>query len=184
MRAEPITLQHTAHDTVWVPDAQNVAVQVQANDRRDYLAPGISRKWGRAVVGYERNSFGEQMAPDIIVNEPVEVTFRTAIEDELRARGVSIDPNAAFLVVVDIDVFFNDFKVEFLHPESIADSAMDVKLLSRDGTTVYKRHIATESRLPGMGTQLARIALNKALDDAIDTLFGDWKFSSSLLRCH
>jgi hypothetical protein len=68
-----------------------------------------------------------------------------------------------------------------MHPESTAVFAMDVKVLSSDGTTAYARHIAAQGRLPGTGTQFARVALDKALDDGIDTLFGDWKFASALL---
>jgi len=184
MRAESIALQHTQHQAVFTPGAQNVAVSVQVNDKRDYLAPGISRKWGRAQVGYGRNSFGEHVAPDIIVVEPVETTVRKSIEEELAARGIRIAPTAPLQVVVDINVFFSDFKVGFMNPESSAVFAMDVKVLSSDGTTAYARHIAAQGRLPGTGTQFARVALDKALDDGIDTLFGDWKFASALLLGH
>ena len=92
-----------------------------------------------------------------------------------------VEGDARFQLVIDIDVFFSHFKDSFSHPESIADLTVKVTVTSNEGNGLYTRRIATEGHCPGIGTGNARVALNKALDDAIETLFIDWQFASSLL---
>lgn len=184
LHVDRITLQHTQKNGVdVVPGAANISVIVKANDRRDYLAPGISRKLGKAVVGYGRNGLGEGTYPDIIVTEPVELTLKRSIEDELRARGFRIDPNSSLLIDIDINTFFNDYKVGFIRSDSVADLNFDVKVTSKNGRVLYLRRIAEQGHKDWASTMSgedARAALNKALDNGLNALFSDGAFMSAL----
>lgn len=182
LHVDHISLKHTQQQTAAaVAGADSVVVSVKANDSRNVLAPGISRKLGQAVVGYGRNGLGEQTYPDIIVTEPVALTLKRSIEDELKARGFHVDGIADFIVEVDIRNFFNDYKVGLIFSESVADLNMDIKVLSSKGALLYSRNIAVQGRKAWASTMRgddAEIALNRALDNGINALFGDNAFLS------
>lgn len=184
LQVDRITLQHTQQKGIGVvPGAANISVVVKANDKRDYLAHSISRKWGKAVVGYGKNGLGEETYPDIIVTEPVELTLKRSIEDELKASGFHVDQNAKFVIEIDINTFFNDYKVGFILSDSVADFNMDVKVLSNKGHILYSRRIAEQGHkvwASTMSGEDAKIALNRALDNGINTLFSDGTFLSAL----
>ncbi len=183
IREERITLYHTQLKVNTIPEAANIVVAVQVNDKRDYLAPGISRKWGKAVVGYGRNGLGEETYPDIIVTRPVEQTIRQAVESELKARGFRVADDANLQIVIDINTFFNDYKVGFLRSDAVADLDMHVKMLS-NGENRFSRQIAAQGRTAWaatMGSRDAEAALNMALDNGIDALFDDDAFIAALL---
>src|SRR5262249_10689160 len=109
------------------------------------------------------------------------LTVETSVESELVARGFRIGADATFKIVIDLEVFFNDYKPGLGHSESVADLQMNVSLFSKDGNRLYARRIATQGRYPKIGTEYARRMLNTALDKGIDTLFDDWAFASFLL---
>lgn len=183
VKEERITLHHTQLKVNAIPQAATIAVGVQVNDKRDELAPGISRKWAKAVVGYGRNGLGEETYPDIIVTTPVAQTVRQSVESELNARGFQVADNATLQIVIDINVFFNDYKVGFIRSDSVADLNMDVKVLS-NGNNRYSRRIVAQGHTAWAATMESRdaeTALNMALDNGIDALFGDDTFISALL---
>lgn len=186
LHVDRITLQHMQQKKILeVPGAANISVVVKAIDKRDYLAPGISRKWGKAVVGYGRNGFGEETYPDIIVTEPVELTLKRSIEDELKARGFQIGQNANLIVEIGINTFFNDFKVGFILSDSVAELNIDVKVLSNTGYILYSRKIVEQGHKAWASTMSgedAKIALNGAIDNGINALFSDCAFMSALLH--
>lgn len=184
LHVDRITLQHMQQKEIRVvPGAANISLVVKAIDKRDYLAPGISRKWGKAVVGYGRNGLGEETYPDIIVTEPIELTLKRSIEDELKARGFQIDQNANLIIEIDINTFFNDYKVGFIWSDSVADLNIDVKVLSNTGYILYSRIIAEQGHKAWASTMSgedAKIALNRAVDNGINALFSDGAFISAL----
>lgn len=182
-REAHVTLRHTQHQVTPIPAAENMTVGVRVNDKRDYLAPGISRKWGKAVVGYGRNGLGETTYPDIVVTEPVAMTIKQSIESELTARGFRVADNAKLQVVVDVNVFFNDYKAGILRSDAVADLKMNVSVLL-NGDSRYSRQVAAQGHVAWantMGSQDAETALNAALDNGMDALFGDGAFVSALL---
>jgi lathosterol oxidase len=180
IREDRITLQHAGHQGAVVHGAQDVVVEVEVSDERGPSAPGSHRRRG-AMVGHWRNQLGEEIDRDIVVSEPLEASFKRFVEGELGARGIRVEGRARFRLLIDVEAFSSAFKVGFVHPEAVADLEMNVALLSGGGSLLYTRRIATQGRCPGNGAENARIALNKALDDGIETLFGDWEFASALL---
>ena len=93
-------------------------MSVQVNDQRQEKSNKVSCK---------KNGFGMEMAP-IITNEDVTVTIRHAMEQELRARGFSIDNHAVVSILADLIRFWNDHKTGFFSGDAIADLNMTISV--------------------------------------------------------
>ena len=179
-----ITLKHTQQQGInTIAEADKITVSVKANDKRDFLAPGISGKWGKRVVGYGKNGLGEQTFPDIVVTEPIELTLKKCIEDELTVRGFHVNENADFMIEIDINKMFNDYRVGLIISDSVADLNMDISVLSNTRKVLYSRNITVQGNKTWASTMRgedARVSLNKALDNGINLLFSDGEFLSVL----
>jgi len=185
LQVDRITLHHAQQVGVdTIPGAGQVSVAVYVYDRRDTVAPDLFGKWGKAEVGFGRNGLGEQTYPDIVVTEPVELTLKRAIEDELKARGFHVDRHADYAMTIDVNTFFNDYKVGIILSDSVADLNMEVRVLSNDGRVRYSRTISAQGRkalASPMDSFDARIALNRALDQGIQALFDDRALLNTLI---
>ncbi len=157
-----------------IAGAENVAVNVQVTDQR----------LDRSKVSSKKNGYGMEMAP-ITAAEDVAVTVRRAIEKELQARGFQPGSDAARVdIAADITRFYNDHKMGFFAGDAVADLNLSVSVKSRNGALLYSKQIVAQ----GMekNTQLAsgnnaRIALERALENGMKTLFDDRAFVSALL---
>ena len=157
-----------------IAGAENVSVNVQVADHR----------LDKSKVSSKKNGFGMEMAP-ITAAEDVAVTVRKAIEKELQARGFQLGSDAALVkVAADVTRFYNDHKMGFFAGDAVADLNLSVSVKSKDGALLYAKQIVAQGK--EANTQLAtgnnaRIALERALENGMKTLFEDQAFLSALL---
>jgi uncharacterized lipoprotein len=175
LTTERIELQYNQQQGVsQIPGANNVSVSVQVADQRQ----------DKSKVSSKKNGFGMEMAP-ILVTEDVAVTVRRAIEQELRARGFQLGSDAALVqIAADITRFYNDHKTGFFAGDAVADLNMSVTVKSKKGDLLYTRQVVAQGIEPN--TQLmtgnnARLALNRALENGMKSLFEDQAFLSALV---
>lgn len=176
LTTDRIELQYNQQQGVaQIPGARNISINVQVTDRRQ----------DKNKVSSKKNGFGIEMAP-IIAAEDVAVTLRRAIEQELRARGFQLGPDAETVQIkADLTRFFNDHKTGFFAGDAVADLNMSVTVKSKKGDLLYMRQIIAQSIEPN--TQLAtgnnaRLALNKALENGMKYLFEDQTFLAALVN--
>lgn len=154
--------------------ASNISVNVQVADQRQ----------DKGKVSNKKNGFGMEMAP-IFATEDVVVTVRRAIEQELQARGFQLSSDAALVrIAADLTRFYNDHKMGFFAGDAVADLNMLVTVKSQKGEQLYSRQIVAQGIEPN--TQLssgenARLALNRALENGMKSLFEDQAFLSALV---
>ena len=157
-----------------IAGAENVSVNVQVADQR----------LDKSKVSSKKNGFGMEMAP-ITAADDVAVTVRKAIEKELQARGFQLASDKALVkVTADVTRFYNDHKMGFFAGDAVADLNLSVTVASKSGTLLYSRQIVAQGK--EANTQLAtgnnaRIALERALENGMKTLFEDQAFLSALL---
>ena len=175
LTTEQIELNYTQQAGVAkVAGAENVSVNVQVADQR----------LDKSKVSSKKNGFGMEMAP-ITAAEDVAVTVRKAIEKELQARGFQLGSDAALVkVAADVTRFYNDHKMGFFAGDAVADLNLSVSVKSKDGALLYAKQIVAQGK--EANTQLAtgnnaRIALERALENGMKTLFEDQAFLSALL---
>ena len=158
-----------------IPGANNVSVSVQVDDQRQE----------KEKVSSKKNSYGKEMAP-IVATEDIAVTFRRAIEQELQARGFQIDSDMAqVLIAAVLTRFYNDHKMGFFSGDAVADLNISVNINSRKGELLYTRQVNAQGIEPN--TQLAsgenaRLALNRALENGMKSLFEDQAFLAALIN--
>ena len=125
-----------------------------------------------------------EMAP-IIAIEDVAVTVRRAIEQELRTRGFQLGTDTALVqITADLTRFYNDHKTGFFAGDAVADINMSVTVKSKKGDLLYTRQIISQGIEPNtqlMSGENARLALNRALENGMKSLFEDQKFLSALM---
>ena len=175
LTTDHITLEYKKQDAVAeLAGAKGVKVSVEVNDIRQE----------KSKVSSKKNGYGMEMAP-ITAAEDVAVTVRKAIEKELQARGFQLGSEAALVkIAADLTRFYNDHKMGFFAGDAVADLNMSVIVKSNSGALLYSKQIVAQ----GMekNTQLAsgknaRIALERALENGMKTLFEDQAFVSALL---
>lgn len=157
-----------------VSGANSVTVSVQVNDQRQ----------DKSKVSSKKNGFGMEMAP-ILANEDVAITVRRAIEQELRSRGFQLSAEAALVQIeADLTRFYNDHKIGFFAGDAIADLNMSVIVKSKEGELLFSKQIAAQGIEPNtqlMSGENARLALNRALENGMKSLFEDQAFLSALV---
>jgi uncharacterized lipoprotein len=157
-----------------IPGASGVTVSVQVNDQRQ----------DKSKVSSKKNGFGMEMAP-IIASEDVSITVRRAIEQELRSRGFQLSSDAAVVqIAADLTRFYNDHKLGFFAGDAIADLNMSAIVKSRKGELLYSKQIIAQGIEPNtqlMSGENARLALNRALENGMRSLFEDQAFLSALI---
>ena len=157
-----------------IAGADSVSVNVQVTDQR----------LDKSKVSSKKNGYGMEMAP-ITAAEDVAVTVRKAIEKELQARGFQLGSDAALVkVAADVTRFYNDHKTGFFSGNAVADLNMSVTVKSKSGALLFSKQIVAQGK--EANTQLAtgnnaRIALERALESGMKTLFEDQAFLSALL---
>lgn len=175
LTTEQIELNYTQQAGVSrIAGAESVSVNVQVADQR----------LDRSKISSKKNGYGMEMAP-ITATEDVAVTVRKAIEKELQARGFQLGSDAALVrIAADITRFYNDHKIGFFAGDAVADLNMSVTVKSGSGVLLFSKQIVAQ----GMekNTQLAsgknaKLALERALENGMKTLFEDQAFVSALM---
>jgi len=175
LTTEQVELNYTQQAGVSrIAGAETVSVNVQVTDQR----------LDKSKISSKKNGYGMEMAP-ITAAEDVAVTVRKAIEKELQARGFKPGSDAALVrIAADITRFYNDHKIGFFAGDAVADLNLSVIVKSNSGALLYSKQIIAQ----GMekNTQLAsgnnaKIALERALENGMKTLFEDRSFVSALL---
>jgi uncharacterized lipoprotein len=160
-------------NAVPVAGASAVSVKVDITDSRSI----------KDRVGAKKNGFGMDMAA-IISNDDVAETVKRAVHAELTDRGFKL-ADGDVLLLIDLNKFYNDFKVGFWAGDAVAEVTMQAEIKKSDGSIVYSKLITGEGKNTNIqlasGTN-AKIALDAALADAIAKLFGDPQFIDSLLK--
>jgi uncharacterized lipoprotein len=125
-----------------------------------------------------------EMAP-ITAAEDVAITVRRAIEQELQARGFQLGADTALVkIAADITRFYNDHKIGFFAGDAVADLNLSVTVKSKSGDLLFSKQIIAQ----GMekNTQLAsgnnaKLALDRALENGMKSLFEDQAFVSAMV---
>lgn len=157
-----------------IAGADNITVNVQVADQRT----------DKTKVSSKKNGYGMEMAP-ITATEDVAVTIRKAIEQELQSRGFQLGSDTALVkIAADVTRFYNDYKMGFFSGDAVADLNMLVTVKTRTGNQLYTKQIVAQGIEPN--TQLAtgnnaRLALDRALSNALKILFEDQSFLSALI---
>lgn len=175
LTTDRIELQYNQQQGVaQIPGANNVSVNVQVADQRQ----------DKSKVSSKKNGFGMEMAP-ILAIEDVAVTVRRAIEQELRARGFQLGSDAALVqIAADLTRFYNDHKTGFFAGDAVADLNMSVTVKSKKGDLLYTRQVIAQGIEPNtqlMTGENARLALNRALENGMKSLFEDQAFLAALV---
>ncbi|QXE89806.1 YajG family lipoprotein [Geomonas subterranea] len=153
--------------------AQSVVVDVKVKDNR-LIQDKVSCK---------KNGFGMEMAR-IITAEDVNITFKKALEQELKARGFAIGPEALVTVDAELNKFYSDFKMGFVSVDALAECSLGVTVKGKKGNLLFSRQYMTEgAERNGMiaGGDNARLALEQALAQGMQKLFADPAFIAALL---
>jgi len=160
-----------------VSGASDVSVKVAVIDQRQ----------DKTTVSSKKNGYGMEMAP-ILAAEDVATTVRKAIESELQARGFTLGSDAALVLIsADLSRFYNDHKTGFFSGDSVADLNMLVSLKSKSGSILYTRMIIAqgiEPKIQLMSGENARLALDRALENAMKTLFDDSAFIAAMVSAN
>ncbi len=175
LTTDRIELQYNQQQgTSQIPGANNVSVSVQVADQRQ----------DKSKVSSKKNGFGMEMAP-ILATQDVAITVRRAIEQELRARGFQLGSDTALVqIAADLARFYNDHKTGFFAGDAVADLNMSVTVRSKNGDLLYSRQVAAQGVEPNiqlMTGENARLALNRALENGMKSLFEDQAFLSALM---
>lgn len=175
LTTDRIELQYNQQQGIsQIPGARNVSVNVQVADQRQ----------DKSKVSSKKNGFGMEMAP-ILATEDVAVTVRRAIEQELRARGFQLGSDSALVqIAADLTRFYNDHKTGFFAGDAVADLNMSVTVKSKKGDLLYSRQVISQGIEPNtqlMSGENARLALNRALENGMKSLFEDQAFLSALI---
>lgn len=155
--------------------AHDVIVYVTVTDNRA----------DKSKVSCKKNGYGMEMAP-ITASEEVSITIKKAIEKELQARCFEVGFNNAVIhMSADLTRFYNDHKIGFFAGDAIAEINLLVTVKNKDGEQVYNKQITAqgvEENTQLATGQNAKRALEKALQNALQILFEDHAFLSSLLK--
>ena len=163
---------------------QQGIAQIEGASRVSVAVDVVDQRQEKGKVSSKKNAFGMEMAP-ILATEEVSTSVRRAIEKELEARGFKLGAQTgAVQVVADLTRFYNDHKVGFFAGDAVAEIILSVVVKSTPGTVAYSRQIiaqGVEANIQLMTGENAKLALNRALENAMKTLFEDQSFIGALL---
>lgn len=148
-------------------------VAVQVDDMR-------SRK---DRVSSKKNGYGMEMAAIVSVNDVADLV-KEAVTTELRARGFQVAESRE-IVKVEVQKFYCDFKIGFFAGDAAAEVTLSAQVHRPDGLIAYSRVIAGEGVEPNIqlcSGENARLALDKALQDAMWKLFTDNAFLDAVRK--
>ena len=157
---------------------QKVALKEQVRVNVDIV--DIRSKKDR--VSSKKNGYGMEMAAIVAENDVADVVAN-AIVAELRSRGFEIGQGHV-IVNAELQKFYNDFKVGFFSGDAEAEVVINTRVQGADKTVRFAKVVAGESKEPNIqlsSGENAKLALDRALADAIARLFSDPAFVDALI---
>lgn len=153
--------------------AADVAIVLTATDQRTQYADRISTK---------KNGYGMEMARILATNDVVDLV-RGALERELKALGFRTDAGG-LPVGVELQNFYNNFKVGFFSGDAVAEVAFVLKVRDPGGALLFSQLYSatgTEANIQLASGENAKAALQKALTAAIRAAIDDQALRQALL---
>ena len=173
LTTDRIDIAYQETGAVPVSGARSVTVAVDVLDQRP----------DKAKVGSKKNGYGMEMAP-IVASEDVGITIQRAFARELKARGFEVEGRPTIQVAAEITLFVNDFKIGFFAGDAVADLIISVSVKSSTGAQLFSRQLVSqgvEQNIQLASGENAKLALERALSNAMKTLFDDQGFIAALL---
>lgn len=173
LTTDRIDIQYHDSGGALVSGARSVTVAVHVVDQRQ----------DRTKVGSKKNGYGMEMAP-IVANEDVTITIEKAIDRELEVRGFRIQGRPTVQLNAEITRFSNEFKMGFVAGDAVAEMILSVSVKSSAGAQTYGRQIVAQGAEPNIQLATgdnAKLALEHALANGIQTLFSDQAFVAALV---
>jgi uncharacterized lipoprotein YajG len=167
-----VTLTYQPTLATPIEGAARVPLQVAVSDLRS---------GDRQRVSVKKNGYGMEMAA-IRSDRPVIELFRAAIEQELQARGFTLDKGT--MVDVEITRLWNDFKSGFFTGNAVAEVGLNVKVKSPTGQMLFTRAISAEGMEKDIqlaSGENAKLALDRGIQTAVAKLLSDREFIAALL---
>lgn len=133
-------------------------------------------------VSSKKNGYGMEMAAIVAENDVADVVAN-AIVAELRSRGFEIGQGHV-IVNAELQKFYNDFKVGFFSGDAEAEVVINTKVQGVDKAVRFAKVVAGEGKEPNIqlsSGENAKLALDRALADAIARLFSDPAFVDALI---
>lgn len=177
-----LTRDHITLDYVPMPSAEKIAeadkiqLKVEISDHRNQ----------RDRVSCKKNGYGMEMA-SILSKKDVNLLIKEALMTELSNRGFTLgnDHQNSVLIDVELNKFYNDFKVGFFLGGAAAEVILNIKVKKADGQFVFSRSVVGSGENQGIvlftGTN-AKITLESALQNAISKIVSDKDFILALLK--
>jgi uncharacterized lipoprotein YajG len=155
-----------------VVGAEAISLTVTGTDRRAQYVDRISTK---------KNGYGMEMARIVATNDVVEVV-RGGVERELKAQGFAMGPGSVS-ITVELQNFYNNFRVGFASGSAVADVALTVKVRNAGGTLVYSQtyDASISNDIFLASGENAKAALEKALTTATRKIVDDRALQEALL---
>jgi uncharacterized lipoprotein YajG len=141
------------------------------------------RTTNRDRVGVKKNGYGMEMASIVATND-LPATVTGAFKTELAARGFGFGTGGADVQVALVR-FYNDFKTGFFSGDAAATVAFNVKVVGRDGGTIFGKYYegnGTEPTLNYASGDNASAALTKALTAAVASAINDPDFIAAVIK--
>jgi uncharacterized lipoprotein len=175
LTTDEVTLAYTPlAPAAVVPGAQAVTVAVTYVEGRH---TNLSR------VSVKKNGYGMEMA-SIISKQSLPQYVTMAVEKELRERGFTIGAGAVTMAV-EVDKFFNDFKIGFFSGDAVSEVTLSCKVTNTAGAILYARTVTGIADIPGVvlaNGSNAKLSLDKAFPNAVSQIMADPAFIRALLQ--
>lgn len=156
-----------------IAGAENVPVRTTVTDDR-----AIKDK-----VSCKKNGYGMEMAA-IVADDNVTNVIRSAIELELESRGFPVKTNGV-PILINLSKYYSDFKIGFWSGTAAAEVTMEVQVKDTKGNYMFSKLLTGEGTEPNCqlaSGSNAKLALDAALQDAVDRLFKDKAFIEALFK--
>jgi uncharacterized lipoprotein YajG len=153
--------------------ASEVTVSVTSKDDRASNKDRVSSK---------KNGYGMEMAPIKAQNDVVVLT-QQAVEKELESLGFKIGGNG-LKVNVDVQTFYNDFKIGFFAGDAVAEVAFSLTVTRMDGSYVYAKSykgIGMNKNVQLASGSNAKAALEEALTNAMEQVIADATLQQAMI---
>ncbi|QLG87162.1 hypothetical protein HQ393_02250 [Chitinibacter bivalviorum] len=168
---DAINLKHQPAQTITkLPQASNQKVSINVFDARA----------DKSKVGTKIDGMGNPAAA-IIATEDVAFVMKKSIESELVQRGFAISDTAPVAMNVNLNAFMSSFDLGFLKLDSKAEIKMSVNIAnSGKNYQLDIQAVGGEKFIQVVDGDNARIALEMAIDNALNQLFADSKVIETL----
>lgn len=162
-------------NVVAIGGAEAVKVQVTTND---------ARTSNRDRISVKKNGYGIEMAP-IVSKQAVPELVANAINTELKARGFGLGGQGGVFLLVDVNKFYNDFKMGFFVGQAVGEVMLNTQVMNAGGKVFHSKTYIGEFTVPDImlfGGENARQAVEGALAKAVEQMMADQYFIQALIE--